>query len=220
METIKSKDNNKIKYIRSIKNKKTRDKEKVFLVEGIKFVTEAIKDYPYVKFVLLSEKLRYKSTKDLEILHTYILNKNIEVFYCEDNIFENIGDTITSQGAIAVLSQINYTFDEILRKNFIIFCDRVQDPGNLGTIIRTADAFSPSAVVLNRGCTDVYNSKVVRATAGCIFRTLFLYEENKQIINKLKNEGFKIISTVVKSSFTFEDVENAEKLCIVIGNEG
>lgn len=218
MDIIKSKDNNKIKYIRSLNTKKYRDEENAFIVEGIKFVNEAIRENAHIIYLIFNESVLVKP--EVRELYSRSVILGIELIICEDNLFNSIADTINAQGVLAVVKKKNS--NEIIKDyNFAIMCDRIQDPGNLGTIIRTADAFGPAAVIFNKGCVDVYNPKVVRASAGAIFRVPFIYGEyDEEIIDSLKSNGFRIISTVVNSQFTFEDLEMAEKICIIIGNEG
>jgi len=220
MDIIKSKDNSKIKYVRSLNSKKSRDDENSFIVEGIKFVNEAIKEKADIKFILISESAFNKS--EINWLLDCINKSEIETIVCDDNIFNSTADTINAQGVLAVINKGNYSRKEILNKyKFVIMCDRIQDPGNLGTIIRTADAFGPAAVILNRGCVDEYNPKVVRASAGAIFRVPFIHaDSDAEILHHLKEIDFNIISTVVDSNNSFENIKKAEKICVVIGNEG
>lgn len=218
MDIIRSKDNSKIKYVRSLGSKKGRDEENAFIVEGIKFVYEAIKENAHIMYLIFSEGALDKK----EIKELYYLSKEsgTEAIICDDNVFSSAADTVNSQGVLAVIKK-KKNAKGIEDFNFAILCDRIQDPGNLGTIIRTADAFGPAAVILNKGCVDVYNSKVVRASAGAIFRVTFVHgDSDDEIINSLKNSGYKIISTVVDSKYSFDDIEESEKICVVIGNEG
>lgn len=220
MDIIKSKDNSKIKYIRSLNTKKNRENDSAFVVEGIKFVWESINENSDIKFALISESSSQKN--EILDLIQILKEKEIEYFSCEDNIFNSVAETINAQGVLSVVSKGVYIKEKVLNDyKFIIMCDRIQDPGNLGTIIRTADAFGPAAVVMNKGCADVYNPKVVRATAGAMFRVPFIIgDESEEIINYVKTAGFEIISTVINSEFSFEDINRAEKICVVIGNEG
>lgn len=220
MEIIKSKDNSKIKYIRSLNSKKNRKNDSAFVVEGIKFVKESINEDADLTFVLVSESASQRNDV-LELLRTLEENK-IEYYLSDDNIFNSVTETINAQGVLSVVSKRTHVKEQILHNyKFIIICDRIQDPGNLGTIIRTADAFGPAAVIMNKGCVDVYNTKVVRATAGAMFRVPFIIgDTTEEIIDYVRSAGFKIISTVVNSEFSFENIEETEKICVVIGNEG
>lgn len=220
MDIIKSKDNSKIKYIRSLNIKKNRENANVFVVEGIKFVQESINENADIKFVLMSETISQKN--EIFNLIQVLKEKEIDCFFCEDNIFSSVTETINAQGILSVVSKCFYDKEKILNDyNFMIMCDRIQDPGNLGTIIRTSDAFGPAVVIMNKGCVDVYNPKVVRATAGAMFRVpLIVGDSSEEIIDYVKKAGFKIISAVINSEFSFENIDKSEKICIVIGNEG
>lgn len=219
MDLITSKDNLKIKYVRSLNAKKFRDQENSFVVEGIKFVREAITEKASIRFVLFSESALDKN--EAKAIESELKSIDAELIACTDNVFDSAADTINAQGVLAVIKK-NDTDDLKLIKdlNFAVMCDRIQDPGNLGTIIRTADAFGPAAVIMNKGCVDEYNPKVVRASAGAIFRGNFIHGDDEEIISSLYEQGFKVYSTVVESDFTFEDIERSEKICVVIGNEG
>lgn len=218
MDIIKSKENSKIKFVRSLSTKKGRDEHNAFIVEGIKFVSEAIKENAHIMYLILSEKAIDKT--EIKELLSMADDAGVEIIVCEDNIFNSAADTINSQGAIAVIKK-KIAKQRIEDYRFVIFCDRIQDPGNLGTIIRTADAFGPAAVFLNKGCVDAYNSKVVRASAGAIFRAnLFQSELDEETLDFLINSGYSIISTVVDSKYSFDSIEDSERICVVIGNEG
>lgn len=220
MDIIKSKDNSKIKFIRSLNSKKFRDEANAFIVEGIKFVNEAIKEKVNIKYILISQSAVDKV--EVKTLMEFSMRNNIDTFICDDGVFKDTAETINAQGVLAVINKRDYDSEKILKQhNFVVMCDRIQDPGNLGTIIRTADAFGPAAVVLNKGCVDVFNSKVVRASAGAIFRVPFVnVDSDLENLQNLKELGFTIISTVVDSKLSFDDMEKMEKICVVIGNEG
>ena len=218
MDIITSKDNNKIKYVRNLNSKKFRDEENAFIVEGIKFVDEAINEGADIKFLLANAEVLNKN--EVEKIIDFIDENKIVV--CSNQVFESAADTVNAQGVLAVINKNTKAQNDVIDKyNFIIMCDRIQDPGNLGTIIRIADAFGPAAIILNKGCVDVFNPKVVRASAGAIFRVPFIQsEDDLEIINNMKYKGFYIVSTVVDSEYYIDNMEKRNKICIVIGNEG
>lgn len=218
MDVIKSKDNNKIKYVRNLNLKKFRDEENAFVVEGIKFVIEAINEGADIKFLLLNEEVQGKDGVK-QIID--LVNEN-NIIICSEQVFNSVADTVSAQGVLAVINKNVINKEDIINKyNFIIMCDRIQDPGNLGTIVRIADAFGPAALLLNKGCVDVFNPKVVRASAGAVFRVPIIIEDyESEFINIMKNKGFYIVSTVVDSEYTFDNMEKRQKICTVIGNEG
>lgn len=218
MDIIKSKDNSKIKYVRSLNSKKSRDEQNAFIVEGIKFVNEAIKENAHIIYLIFNEGAFEKT--EIKQLYDLSIDTGTEVIICEDSVFNSAADTINAQGVIAVIKK-NINAKTISDFKFAVMCDRIQDPGNLGTIIRTADAFGPAVVILNKGCVDVYNSKVVRASAGAIFRVPFIQNDSdEEILKELKESDYKIISAVVDSENSFDDLDKFKKICVVIGNEG
>jgi len=149
MDIITSKDNIKIKYIRSLNLKKFRDEENAFLVEGIKFVEEAINENADIKLLLVSEETLNKS----EVKKLIDSIDESKAVVCTAQVFNSAADTVNAQGVLAVINKNTAFQNDIIDKfNFIIMCDRIQDPGNLGTIIRTADAFGPAALLINKGC--------------------------------------------------------------------
>lgn len=216
---INSKENSKIKYVRSLYTKKYRDEEKAFVVEGTKFVLEAIKEKANLNYIIIKASFRDKIETSLNLLDE---QRNILYFICDDDVFDSISDTVNSQGVLAVIKKREYFIEDIITSyKYIVFLDRIQDPGNLGTMLRTVDAFYPAALVLNKGCTDVYSPKVARSSAGSIFRVPLVYcQDEIKTITNLKKNGFKVYSTVVDSSLSFEDILITEKICIIIGNEG
>jgi len=218
MDIITSKDNIKIKHIRNLNLKKFRDEENAFVVEGIKFVDEAINEKADIKLLLVSEEALNKSEVQ-KLIDSIDENK---AAICSAQVFSNAANTVNAQGVLAVINKNTAAQNEVIDKyNFIIMCDRIQDPGNQGTIIRIADAFGPAAIILNKGCVDVFNPKVARASAGAIFRVPFIRsEDDLEIINNMKDKGFYIVSTVVDSEYYVDNMEKRNKICIVIGNEG
>jgi len=190
MDIITSKENNKIKYARNLNLKKFRDEESAFVVEGIKFVLEAVNEGADIKLLLVSE----------EVLNKYEVGKLIDsvdknnTAVCSAKVFESAADTVNAQGVLAIINKNTTVQNDVIDKyNFIIMCDRIQDPGNLGTIIRIADAFGPAALMANKGCVDIYNPKVVRASAGAIFRVPFIHsEDDLKILNILKDRGLTL----------------------------
>lgn len=218
MDIITSRDNNRIKYIRSLNSKKFRDEENAFIVEGTKFIYEAISEGASIKLLLLSEEMHNK----LEVQKAINSVDDDKIFVCSQSVFNSVADTINAQGILAVINKNTRDENNIINEyKFIIMCDRIQDPGNLGTIVRNADAFGPAALVLNKGCVDIFNPKVVRASAGAIFRVPIIYSSSDyEFINMLKDKGFYVVSTVVNSKYTFNNMEDRDKICIIIGNEG
>lgn len=216
---IESSSNQKIKLVRSLYSKKYRDSEGAYIVESVKLIKEAIVEKSVLKFVLICDSAM-KNSEIKEIIQ--LLSENgIKYHFVKSEIFKSVSNTITSQGIVAVVEKNIYDDLKSKQFDFIVFCDKLQDPGNLGTIIRTADAFGPCVVALSLGCVDAYNDKTVRACAGAIYRANIVeVKDTENYLGELKKDGFKIISTVVDSDSSFEDIGFLDKVCLVIGNEG
>lgn len=204
---ITSKTNELIKHIKSLHNKKERDENKEFIVEGKKIVKEAIEaDFKIVKIIVCKELLKeeYES-------------KKFEIEYVDENIFKYISDTQTPQGILAIVKRPEYS-EEYGEKIFAL--DNVQDPGNVGTIIRTLDSAGINTLLLSETCADEYNTKVIRSTMGAIFRVKTYRESNlKEKLESLKKQGYKIIVTDLDTEANLFEYAFPSKTIVVIGNE-
>lgn len=204
---ITSKDNETIKEIKKLKEKKYR-KEK-FIVEGIKMIEEAIQYNANIEFVVYSEKF------DISNINLNGI-KTIEV---TENIFNTLTEVVSPQGILAVVRKDENSTNIDYSNDFIIALDGIQDPGNLGTIIRTADATNLKQIIVSKDTVDTYSPKVIRSTMGAIFRVSVIEVENlKQELQNMKNEGFKIITTSLQANKSIYDIEY-KKSVVVIGNE-
>lgn len=208
---IDSKENNTLKYLKKLKLKKYRDKEKKFLAEGTKFLDfETIPEY-----IILTKNY----SEDSIILDKIKRFDKSKVIIFSDNLFEQISSQENSQGVILVY---NYEENDInsVGDNIIVL-DRVGDPGNLGTIIRTVDAAGFKDIVLTKGSVDCFNEKTVRSTMGSIFNVRLYYIDEDILLNFLKEKKYKIISTVLSDDcISYTNMKLTEKNAIVFGNEG
>lgn len=202
---IISKTNDYVKHIKSLSQKKYRDEYKEYIIEGEKLVKEAITEKVAIKKIIICK----------ELFKENITFENIE--YVDEKVFNYISETQTPQGILAVVEQ-----KEISEKygNVIFALDNVQDPGNLGTIVRTLDCAGLNSLILSDGCADLYNPKVVRSTMGAIFRVSIQRHKNftNQLL-ELKEKGYKIIVTSLQTNKNIYDLNLKEKCIIVIGNE-
>lgn len=202
---ITSKSNYNIKHIKSLSQKKYRDECHEFIIEGIKLVKEALQENLNIKKIIICEEL-FNEKIDFE---------NIE--YVDEKVFKYISETETPQGILAVVEQRENKNEE---GDVIFALDNVQDPGNLGTIIRTLDCAGINSLILSGGCADLYNSKVVRSTMGAIFRVnITRYKEFTQKLSELKEKGYKLIVTSLQTDKYIYDLNLKEKSVIIIGNE-
>ena len=212
---ITSKQNTVIKEIQLIqKKKKERNSKKVFIVEGLRSVKEIPDNWNIHKYVV--------AKSFIPEINKIIINKGIHIIEVSDDVFESISDTKTPQGILAVVSQLDYELEDIIRKDrsFFLIADQVSDPGNLGTLIRTAHASDADGIFLSKGCVDLYNPKTIRATMGSIFHIPIIIDmEMAEIINCLRDVNTNIYATALEESKIIYDYDYTEKTAIVIGNE-
>jgi len=192
---ITSLQNEKVKYWVNLKNKKFRDQERCFLIEGDHLINEAQK-LGLVKYTIS------------------IVNQAADFFVTKE-IMAKISDQKSISYNAAV---VNFIPEDSINGNIFIL-DGLQDPGNLGTIIRSGVAFGIDTIILSDTCVDLYNPKVVRATEGMIFNLNILRRNLIEFIPVLKNLGYKIIGTDVVSGTSIKDIPH-DNVAIIIGNEG
>ncbi len=216
MQVISSKDNEIIKNIRKLKEKKYRDIENSYIIEGIKIVKEAIAEKATIKQIVVCEECINDGELDKDTLYE-IAKYNL--IYVTKKVFDLITDVKTPQGIIAVIEKNNANKGIDYSQDIIIALDDLQDPGNLGTILRTVDSANLNQIILSKNSADPYNPKVVRSTMGAIFRVNILEVENlKDELEKVKQNGFKVMVTSLDTKSSIYDTEYNKKV-IVIGNE-
>lgn len=216
MQTITSKDNELIKHIRKLKDKKYRDESNEYVVEGVKLVEEAVKENAKIKQIIVCED----TTRTYEIpTHIMLEIARYECISVSNKIFNIITQVTNPQGIMAIIeknaqnAKIDYTQD------IIVVLDDVQDPGNLGTILRTVDSIGLNQIIVSKGTADAFNSKVVRSTMGAIFRIKIIEVENlEQAIKEMRKHHFKLMVTSLQTKNSIYDIDFYKKI-IVIGNE-
>jgi len=215
LEYIQSKDNLLIKDIKKLKEKKYRISSNMFLVEGFRFVEEAIDSDFEVRDIFISARgeLKYENSSLKNKLQI-----NTKVYSISDSLFKSICDTEHPQGIIAVVR--NKSVDIKYDQGFYILVDKIQDPGNMGTIIRTAHAAGALGVLITKGSVDIYNEKTLRATMGSIFKIPVIYDNDLAVVKKLRNSGFKLVASSLDCDKNFYEVDLKEKIIISVGNEG
>ena len=219
MLQITSSKNPIIKEVKNLYKRKDRWKEQLFIIEGIKIIEEALENNVVLKYILIMDKLQ--STSEGYNFYESIKENN-NLIHITDNVFKEISDTENSQGIIAVAQfKISKLEDLILKDNpALIFLDGLQDPGNLGTIIRTCDAFNLDGIILGEGSVDPYNPKVVRATMGSIFRIPLVVTQNSiETLTKLKERKIQILSTSLEADLPIYEIDYREGFALIIGNE-
>ena len=200
---ITSKQNERIKYFNQLKDSSFRNKENLFMVEGFHLVDMAIEKGCVKTLISLSP---YKEE----------LN-DIEQIIVTEEILEKLSSTKTPQGIIAICKMDSF-INEVLGDK-VLYLDDIQDPGNLGTIIRTALAFSFKDIILSSHCCSIYNPKVIAASQGAIFFINFINGNIDNLI-ELKEKGYQIVVTNLRNSVPLSSYHPENKQIIVLGNEG
>jgi TrmH family RNA methyltransferase len=211
---------NQIKQIRSLQTKKRRVNNPFFLIEGLYLCQEALEAKSQIEKCIISKSF----LPDLRSnpLFKFIEQRNIPTFTIPDNDLKNLSDTTSPQGIAMIVKKPHYHSDEVLKKarSNILLLDDLQDPGNVGTIIRTARWFGIDAIFLSKHSVECFNSKVVRATMGAIFYMPF-FEDNdlSMVIEDLRYKKYKIFASVRENGRSITTVKKPEKTAVLIGNE-
>ena len=194
-------ENSKIKEIKKLYTKKYRDQGNLFIVEGEHLVQEAYKNGVLKEVLILDGN-------DIEL--------DVQKSIVSLNVLKYISELNSVPKVIGICEKIK----EKEIGNRILMLDDIQDPGNLGTIIRSSVAFNIDTIVLSKNCVDVYNPKVIRATQGMIFNINIIEKELEEYIPLLKEDGYKVYGTKVDNGKNLKEVEKISKICIIMGNEG
>lgn len=215
MVYIESRDNNLFKETRKLKERKNRNKSGKYIIEGFRLVEEAFKAGLFIEYLVIVDENDEKLKK---YINKYI-NKDTKLCKMSANLFKELISTEQPQGVLAV-AKMNEDPCE-LNGEFYVLCDKVQDPGNLGTIIRTAHAAGADGIILTKGTVDIYNDKTIRSTMGSLFHIPVIYDdENFTILKSLKEKNFKIVTTSLETEKDFYDEDLKCKVVLTVGNEG
>ena len=216
MQKILSKDNILIKHIKKLKEKKYRDEYNEYVIEGLKLIDEAIKENVKIKQIFICD-----GCDKSEIIESHLKYEmaKYDCIYVPQNIFKIISDVDNPQGIMAVIEKENSEENIDLSEDIVVALDDIQDPGNLGTILRTIDSVGLKQVLLSKGTADPYNPKVVRSTMGAIFRVNVIECENlSKTLSKIQKKGFKVMCTALDSKNSIYNTNYTKKV-IIIGNE-
>ena len=209
---ITSRNNDLIKKVKSLNDKKFRNQYNQFIIEGDKMINEAIKEKISIEYIFVEENYEWKNSG---------IDGN-RIITVSSSVMEVISSLKNSPGVLAVAEKkTNKNIEEIDLKDEDLFLilDNVQDPGNIGTIIRTADSIGLKYIFIKDGSCDIYNPKVLRSTMGSIFRVeCVTFSDNKALIEKLKQNNIKVYATNLKTNKSIYDVD-FKNSAIIVGNE-
>lgn len=216
MQKISSKDNEFVKHVKKLKDKKYRDLNGEYLIEGIKLIKEAIQEKANIKQIIICDECEDTQLIPKEL--TYEIAK-YECIYVTNQVFNSITEVKTPQGILAVVSKENKENEIDYSQEIIVALDDLQDPGNLGTILRTVDSVGLTQILVSKGTADCFNPKVVRSTMGAIFRVKIIEcDDLIETLKQIKKHKFKIMVTSLQTNNSIYDVDYKQKV-IVVGNE-
>ena len=216
MDIISSKDNEIVKNVRKLKEKKYRDLENAYIVEGIKMVREAIEEKAVIRQIIICDDCEKTDSIPKELMYEIA---KYDCLYVTSKIFKYISEVQTPQGVLAVVEKNNRDEDINYNEDIIVALDDIQDPGNLGTILRTVDSVGLTQTLVSKGTADPYNPKVVRSSMGAIYRVKVIEcEDLLETLKEEKRNKFKILVSSLKESNSIYNVKYNKKV-LVIGNE-
>lgn len=212
---ITSASNAQIKNLIQLQKKgKARREQDVFVAEGLKMYREAPKEL--VEKVYISKSFSEKPEAE-ELLDS----RNLEIV--EDRIFQAAADTKTPQGILAVIRRQHYALQQVLagEKPMLMVLENLQDPGNLGTILRTGEGAGVTGVILSADTVDIYNPKTIRSTMGSIYRMPFCYVEDlSRAMGEIRKRGIRVYAAHLKGTKNYDEPDYRNGCGFLIGNEG
>lgn len=203
---ITSAQNGKVKRWKKLHRKRDREKEGLFMVEGHHLVEEAVKSDWNIKEIIVRE--------DVNLPNEW---QSYKWFSVNQEVFDAITETEQPQGVAAIVEMKEQSFQKHER---VLVLDAIQDPGNLGTIIRTADAAGFDSIVVGKGTVDPFNDKVLRATQGSIFHIPVLPMDLNEYMPQLQDEGYSLYVTSLRNAKGYDEVTPKKPFALVVGNEG
>ena len=199
IKEIRSRQNELVKEVAKLSDAKARKQQKLFKVEGFHML-EMAKEANLIHSVFTLKEIAN-------------LDSKIPQYLVSEEVLEKLSSTKTPQGVVCVCHLLN---EKPIKSDKVLYLDDVSDPGNLGTILRTALAFGYDDVILSKNCCSIYNEKTLQASQGAIFKLNIVTDLD---LSKLKANGYQILATEIKGSISLEEVSKPEKLVLVLGNE-
>jgi len=202
MKEISSVNNEYIKYLYKLKEKKNRYNEGKFLIEGFHLVDEAYKSGSLIEVLTINEIPQYTNINQIKVTN---------------GIIEKLSSTKNPQEIIGICE---IKKNKQIKGSRILILDNVNDPGNMGTLIRSSLGFNINTIILSNDCVDIYNEKTIRATQGAIFNSnIYISDNLSETINQLKKNEIKIIGTSLTSSIDLKKINDIDNYAILLGNE-
>ena len=219
---IESQSNVQIKYLQKlIKNPRFRRKEKCFVVEGWKMVGEALRHHLVSKLYISADsagQLREKVTED----EFAVIESGVPTELLSENLFREMSDTVSPQGILALVRMPEYQRSDFMKSGqaAVLCLENIQDPGNLGTMLRTAEGAGMSGIIMSSDCVDLFNPKVVRSTMGALFRVpYYICEDMTTEVERLKKEDYSVYAAHLKGTKDYTEENYSGRVAVLIGNE-
>ncbi len=214
MDLLESRQGTTVRHIKKLlSQKKARYEQRQFVIEGARLVSDALACGAQIELLV--------ALRGMPIPHD-LCSEAFKVYEATEPVMRELTDTVTPQGVVAVAKMPMIDMAEVLQKakGLVVLCDGIADPGNLGTIIRSADALGADAVVLLPGCTDVYSPKVIRATMSSIFHLPVVHcIDSEQCILEMKEHGYSIVGTSPALGQDLYCATLSGKSALIIGSE-
>lgn len=214
---ITSSSNALVKRIRLVHSRSGREKEGAFLVEGVKLFDEAVKNKIAIEAVVIS-----KTFMDSDFSPDAVAGSVSKIAVVDDKLFSQLATTETPQGLIAVARLKRWKLDEVFSgvAPLVVVADRVQDPGNLGTMMRTALAFGATGMLITEGSVDAFNPKVVRSSAGAMFALPFIEDISiEDAVAECRGNGLKVFALSADGDMKLGEVDFRKPSAVLLGNE-
>ena len=213
MIRIESTSNSIFKQTKKLLSPSNRRKTGMFLIEGERIVKDAISLGAQMEYILISDTYQKSTDCNFDGQRVYILS---------DKLFDELKSTVNTQGILAVSKYTDTSPEDIdYSKGLYLYLDSVTDPGNMGTIIRTAEGAGVDAVFMSKDCVDIYNPKTIRSTMGSIYRMPFIYiEEIVFLLDEFRKKGIKSYAAHLDGENSYDKEDYRKGTAILIGNEG
>lgn len=206
--SIESNSNNIYKSAKKLLTASERRKSGKFIIEGYRIVSDALRHNASVDCIIVSNEYSQM-----------VPQGDFKVYRFADKLFNDISSTVNSQGIIAVVNCTEPDVHVLYDAQHVVYLDAVMDPGNMGTILRTCDAMGVDAVVVSKGCVDIYNPKVVRSTMASIFNVPVFADRNDNLLPALAQRGFDVVGTFPAGSVPVYEADLTGRTIVVMGNE-
>lgn len=219
MKVITSGTNQTVKFIKKLKDRKYRDSEEAYIIEGPNLIEDAVKNNEDIMLIGINS-LSGRKDEYISSLPGEVIDK---VVCFDPGIYKTLADTVNPQNIIGVIKKkkINPAIDDKRTANRFVILDGLQDPGNVGTIIRTAEAAGFSAVISIKSTADIYSPKVIRAAAGSLFRIPIMeFETRESALEYIKDKDITPYACTGDAQVEYTDVDLRNHIAVVIGNEG